>query len=51
VQLPVRRGREAIAFYQEAFGATGVYRFQSDPVGPFGHHWEIGKPMPAWPRR
>jgi PhnB protein len=120
----VRRGRDAIAFYREAFGVTEVFRFESDdgaevvaqlavgatlfwvedespehgnyspetlggaterllllagdpraaveraiaagareiyPVGeahgwllgrivdPFGHHWEIGMPLSAWP--
>ena len=123
VQLSVRRGGDAIAFYREAFGATEVYRFDSDVgeavaqlavgdslfwvedespehhnfspeslcgaterlllvvddpeavvehsitagallvhpveeahcwllrrvVDPFGHHWEIGKPLSAWP--
>ena len=124
VQLSVRRGRDAIAFYREAFGAVEVFRFESedgaevvaqlaiggtlfwledespehsnyspetlggaterlllladDPraaveraiaagahtvypveeahgwllgriVDPFGHHWEIGTPLSAWP--
>lgn len=122
VQLSVRRGREAIAFYKEAFGAAEVYRFESagevvaqlaggeslfwvedespehhnfspeslggsterlllvvdDPksvvrhaltvgarqvypveqahgwllgrvVDPFGHHWEVGRPLEEWP--
>lgn len=122
VQLSVRRGSEAIAFYVEAFGATVVYRFDGDgevvaqlavgdtafwvedesppndnfspetlggaterlllvvddpyavvaqalaagarsvyPVeeahgwllgriaDPFGHHWEIGRPLATWP--
>jgi PhnB protein len=122
VQLSVRRGREAIAFYEHAFGATEVYRFDGDAevvaqlnvgetqfwvedespehgnfspetlggaterlllvvddpgavvrqaitagareiypvreehgwllgrvVDPFGHHWEIGKPLSVWP--
>lgn len=124
VQLSVRRGREAVAFYKAAFGATEVFRFESQagadvvaqlavgdtlfwvedespehhnfspetlggaterlllisenpealveqaisagarevyPVAeehgwllgrvadPFGHHWEIGKPLSAWP--
>jgi PhnB protein len=124
-QLSVRRGREAVAFYQQAFGADEVFRFGGDgageevvaqlaiggalfwvedespehhnfspetlggasermllvvddpvdvvdravaagasevyPVGeshgwqlgrivdPFGHHWEIGRPLTAWP--
>jgi PhnB protein len=124
-QLSVRRGREAVEFYQEAFGATEIYRvagtdehpnvvsqlsvgnamfwvsdespehqnFSPETVGggtarllliveeprdvvaravalgateiasvaeehgwllgriadPFGHHWEIGKPVIAWP--
>jgi PhnB protein len=127
-QLSVRRGRDAVAFYKEAFGAVEVFRFESeanlespaevvaqlavgdslfwvedespenhnfspetlrgttermllmvdDPkavvehaltlgaeevypvqeahgwllgriVDPFGHHWELGKPLDAWP--
>ena len=124
-QLSVRRGREAVEFYKEAFGAVEVYRvggtddhpdvvsqlsmgdasfwvsdespehenFSPESVGggtvrlllivddpgaaieraraagatvvrpaaeehgwrlgrirdPFGHHWEIGKPLIAWP--
>ena len=127
-QLSVRRGREAVEFYKEAFGAVEVYRvggdsrnkavvsqlsvgdsasfwvadespehfnFSPDTVGggtvrmllivddpdaaieravtagaslvrpaveehgwrlgriadPFGHHWEIGKPLRPWPPR
>jgi PhnB protein len=121
-QLSVRRGREAIAFYEAAFGARVDYlvgdeeivaqlsvgdatfwvadespehaNFSPETVGggtvrmllitddpdaavaravsagaslvyevgeahgwrlgrvadPFGHHWEIGKPLGAWPR-
>ena len=122
VQLSVRRGAAAIAFYVEAFGATVVYRYDGDDevvaqlavgetqfwvedespehhnfspeslggaterlllvvddpravveraiaagarpvfpiaeahgwllgrvVDPFGHHWEIGKPLIPWP--
>lgn len=30
VQLSVRRGRDAIAFYREAFGAVEVFRFESE---------------------
>ena len=124
-QLSVRRGREAVAFYEQAFGAVEVYRvggtdaheqvvaqltvgeasfwvadespphhnFSPESLGggsvrlllivddpdaavaravaagatpvapvseahgwrlgriadPFGHHWEIGKPLMAWP--
>ncbi len=124
VQLSVRRGREAIAFYREAFGAVEVFCFEGDgevvaqlavgetvfwvedespehhnfspetlggaterlllvvddpsavleqavaqgarqvrPVevahgwllgrvaDPFGHHWEIGRPLGHWPPR
>jgi PhnB protein len=127
-QLSVRRGREAVEFYKDAFGAVEVYRvggdsrneavvsqlsvgdsanfwvadespehfnFSPDTVGggtvrmllivddpdaaieravtagaslvrpaaeehgwrlgriadPFGHHWEIGKPLRPWPPR
>ena len=89
-QLSVRRGREAVEFYKEAFGAVEVYRVGGDSrneavvsqlsVGdsasfwvadeslvrpaveehgwrlgriadPFGHHWEIGKPLRPWPPR
>jgi PhnB protein len=122
VQLSVRRGREAIDFYKDAFGAAEVYRFEGgdevvaqlsvgdtlfwvedespehdnfspeslggaterlllvldDPeavleravkagahevypvaeahgwllgrvADPFGHHWEIGRPLSSWP--
>ena len=125
VQLSVRRGREAVVFYEQAFGAEQVFRFGGDAdneevvaqlavgdtrfwvedespehhnfspetlggatmrmllvvddpaalmrraiaagakeiypveeahgwllgrvVDPFGHHWEIGKPMSTWP--
>src|SRR3954451_2641391 len=124
-QLSVRRGRDAVAFYERAFGAVEVYRgggtdnhadvvsqlqvgeasfwvsdeapnsanFSPEPVGgsttrrwlvvddpravvararvegaheaypveehhgwllgriedPFGHHWEIGRPLVPWP--
>jgi PhnB protein len=124
-QLSVRRGREAVEFYQQAFGADEVFRFGGDEAGeevvaqlaigdtlfwvedespehhnfspetlggasermllvvddpvavvdravaagasevyavgeshgwqlgrivdPFGHHWEIGRPLSAWP--
>jgi len=124
VQLSARRGREAVAFYREAFGAVEIFRFESDgevvaqlavgetvfwvedespehenfspetlggatarlllvvddpeavleqavaqgarrvqPVeedhgwllgrvaDPFGHHWEIGRPLGDWPPR
>ncbi|HEY3941750.1 MAG TPA: VOC family protein [Acidimicrobiales bacterium] len=30
VQLSVRRGREAISFYRDAFGAVEVFRFEGD---------------------
>jgi PhnB protein len=122
VQLSVRRGGEAVAFYREAFGAIQIFRFDNDGevvaqlaiggtlfwvedespehhnfspetlggaserlllvvddpkaaleralmagarqvyaveeahgwllgrvVDPFGHHWEIGKPLTPWP--
>jgi PhnB protein len=122
VQLSVRRGAEAVAFYREAFGAVPVFHFEKDGevvaqlsvggtlfwvedespehenfspetlggaserlllvvddpaavferavsagarrvnsveeahgwllgrvVDPFGHHWEIGKPLVPWP--
>lgn len=122
VQLSVRRGCEAIAFYQDAFSAVELHRFEGDGeivaqlaiggtkfwveeespehgnfspetlggtterllllvddpmaavehavtagavevypvreehgwllgrvVDPFGHHWEIGKPVSIWP--
>ena len=125
VQLSVRRGREAVAFYEQAFGAEQVFRVGGDAeseevvaqlavgdtrfwveaespehhnfspetlggstmrmllvvddpaafvrramaagakeiypvdeghgwllgrvVDPFGHHWEIGKPISTWP--
>jgi PhnB protein len=122
VQLSVRRGSEAVAFYEHAFGATEAYRVDNDAevvaqlavgttmfwvedgspehhnyspetlggaterlllvvddpkvvveqaiaagarevypvqeahgwllgrvVDPFGHHWEIGKPLSPWP--
>jgi PhnB protein len=29
-QLSVRRGRDAVAFYKEAFGAVEVFRFESE---------------------
>jgi len=57
-QLSVRRGRDAIEFYKEAFGAVEVYRVGgTDAHGwrlgrvedPFGHHWEIGRPLRPWP--
>jgi PhnB protein len=41
-----------------AAGATVVYPAQDEHgwrlgrvVDPFGHHWEIGKPLGAWPPR
>jgi uncharacterized glyoxalase superfamily protein PhnB len=63
-QLSVRRGRAAIEFYKAAFGAVEDYQVggtQVYPAGdahgwrlgriedPFGHHWEIGRPLLAWP--
>ncbi|HZD99249.1 MAG TPA: hypothetical protein VE132_13935 [Micromonosporaceae bacterium] len=50
--LAVGDGAAALAFYRAAFGATEVF-----PVGdgngwhvgrvsdPFGHQWEIGRPL------
>jgi uncharacterized glyoxalase superfamily protein PhnB len=63
-QPSVRRGRAAVDFYRAAFKAEEIYRIggtDDDPsvvsqlaVGeaiedPFGHHWEIGKPLGDWP--
>ena len=40
--LTVRRGKEAIAFYQKAFGAREIMRMD-DPQGRIGHaELEIG---------
>jgi PhnB protein len=61
----VRRGREAVAFYRAAFGASveravelgarevapvaEAHRWLLGRIeNPFGHHWEIGKPLVAW---
>jgi uncharacterized glyoxalase superfamily protein PhnB len=46
-QLAVRRGREAIEFYKAAFGARELYRVGVED--PYGHHWEIGRPLVEWP--
>ena len=75
--LSVRRGEEAVEFYQSAFGARVLFRIDGEggsvvafaravaagarivspvadqPYGwrvgrivdPYGHHWEIGKPL------
>ena len=56
-QLSVRRGREAIEFYESAFGAKEILRPVEEAhrwllgriEDPFGHHWEIGKPLVPWP--
>lgn len=43
-ELWIDRAVSALAFYQDAFGAR-VGRI----VDPFGHEWEIGRPLGAWP--
>lgn len=55
-ELSVRRGREAVEFYKTAFGAVEVYPVTEEHgwrlgrvEDPFGHHWEIGKPLISWP--
>jgi hypothetical protein len=59
----VRSGRAAIDFYKAAFGAVEdsagaeeVYAVGAEHgwrlgriADPFGHHWEIGTPLVAWP--
>ena len=58
VQLSVRRGREAVALMRRAMaaGAKEIYPVEEAHgwllgrvVEPFGHHWEIGKPISTWP--
>jgi len=46
----------AVAARAVAAGATGVHPVTDDygwrlgrVVDPFGHHWEIGKPLGPWP--
>ncbi len=48
VQLSVRRGREAVTFYEAAFGAQTCFRL-GRVMDLFGHHWEIGRPLGPWP--
>jgi PhnB protein len=81
-ELSVRRGQEAVEFYEQAFGAEEIYRVggnEANPAvvsqlaigeasfwvsdesprhhgwllgrieDPFGHHWEIGRPLGPWP--
>jgi PhnB protein len=47
---------DAVAARAIAAGATEVHPVTDDygwrlgrVVDPFGHHWEIGKPLGAWP--
>jgi PhnB protein len=49
---------DAVAAQAIAAGATEVHPVTDDygwrlgrVVDPFGHHWEIGKPLGAWPPR
>ena len=67
VHLPARHGREAVRFYEAAFGAQTCFRLGGTGelpevvaqlqagstrfwvVNPFGHHWEIGRPLGPWP--
>jgi uncharacterized glyoxalase superfamily protein PhnB len=39
--LSVPDGPRAVDHYQAAFGAVERYRL----ADPFGHHWEVGKPL------
>ena len=63
-ELWVADARAAMAFYEAAFGATTLHLVGNgddvvaqlavgDAVGrisdPFGHEWEIGKPVVPWP--
>ncbi|HEY5187895.1 MAG TPA: hypothetical protein VII87_02595 [Solirubrobacteraceae bacterium] len=57
-QLSVRHGRAAVEFYTAAFGAgateispvTEEHRWLLGRIeDPFGHHWEIGRPLIPWP--
>jgi uncharacterized glyoxalase superfamily protein PhnB len=52
-QLSVRHGREAVTFYEAAFRAQTCFRLggtdELPVVDPFGHHWEIGRPLGPWP--
>jgi uncharacterized glyoxalase superfamily protein PhnB len=55
--LSVRNGARALDFYKAAFGAVELFRIDNEKgenqhgwrvgrvVDPFGHHWEIGKPL------
>jgi uncharacterized glyoxalase superfamily protein PhnB len=49
-ELWVESPSEAVAFYEAAFGATVLHRVgDGDDIDPFGHEWEIGAPLGAWP--
>src|SRR6266511_2075468 len=47
-ELWVDAPREALAFYEAAFGATVLHRV-GEGEDPVGHEWEIGAPLGTWP--
>jgi uncharacterized glyoxalase superfamily protein PhnB len=54
--IAVSNAHEAVEFYRAAFGATEIGPVAEGHgwlVGrledPFGHHWEVGKPLPGGP--
>jgi uncharacterized glyoxalase superfamily protein PhnB len=45
--LSVSQATEAMDYYQAAFSAVERYRLEDDEglADPFGHYWEICKPL------
>jgi len=55
-ELWVEGATAAVAFYAAAFGANPLSEMADEHgwrigriVDPFGHEWEIGKPLGQWP--
>jgi PhnB protein len=48
-ELWVDRAGAAVAFYAAAFGADEHGWRLGRIIDPFGHEWEIGRPVAGWP--
>jgi PhnB protein len=52
-QLSVRRGREAVAAgARQIYPAAEAHGWLLGRIDdPYGHHWEVGRPLAPWPPR